>query len=389
MPRDFRLLCVATFVSAFGSWLLVVALPYQVFRLTGSVTATGLMLVAESAPPLVVGPLAGLLVDRWDPVRVIVVGDAIAAIAVAGLLFGLPWLYLAVVVENVAIVFVRPAVRAMIPAIVGTGPELVRANAFIAFNGGIVRLLGPPLGALLLAWVGLPIVVWLDVLSYAAAAGLIAVIGSRPAAASGSSELWAGLVLTWQTLRSLLMVNTVFFAANGAFAALLIPMLTKRFGRPGLVSMFFLVFGMGYLIGGPVAARLVRRYRAGPMLRLALVGTGVSFLVLARAPGLFMALPIGLFGSLLLVSIETLVQRGSPEALRGRVGATFFSSDALALLVGSIVASWAGTAILPYAAAVIIGCAFCVTGTDSPPRSKGQPRSGLLSRVLARYRPRP
>jgi MFS family permease len=389
MPRDFRLLCAATFVSAFGSWLLVVALPYQVFRLTGSVTATGLMLVAESAPPLLVGPIAGLLVDRWDRVRVIFVGDVVAAVAVAGLLFGLPWLYLAVVVENVAVVFVRPAVRAMVPAIVGTGPELVRANASIAFNSGVVRLLGPLLGALLLAWFGLPIVVWLDVMSYAAAAGLVAGTGSRPAVASGSSELWAGLVLTWRTLRRLLMVNTVFFAANGAFAALLIPMLTERFGRPAVVSVFFLVFGAGYLVGGPVAARLVRRYRAGPMLRLALAGTGVSFLVLAQAPGLFMALPIGLFGSLLLVSIETLVQRGSPEALRGRVGATFFSSDALALLVGSIVASWAGTAVLPYAAAVIIGCAFCVADTDSPPRSQRRTGSGPLSRLLARHRPRP
>ena len=388
MPRDFRLLCLATFVSAFGSWLLVVALPYQVFRLTGSVTATGLMLVAESVPPLVVGPIAGLLVDRWDRGRVIVVGDAVAAVAVVGFLLGLPWLYLAVVMENVAVVFVRPAVRAMVPAIMGTGPKLVRANALIALNGGIVRLLGPPLGALLLAWLGLPVVVWLDVTSYVVAAGLIAVTRSRPVVASGPFELWAGLVSTWRTLRWLLMVNTVFFAANGAFAALLIPVLAARFGRASLVSVFFLAFGMGYLVGAPIAARLVRRYQAGPMLRLALAGTGFCFLVLACAPDLFVALPIGLFGSLLLVSIETLVQRGSPEALRGRVGTTFFASDALALLVGSIVASWAGTAVLPYAAVVIIGCAFCVAGTTSAPRSGSRPRPRLLSHMLPRRRSR-
>jgi MFS family permease len=374
MPRDFRLLCLATFVSAFGSWLLVVALPYQVFRLTGSVTATGLMLVAESVPPLVVGPVAGLLVDRWDRRRVIVVADAFAAVAVVGFLLGLPWLYLAVVVENVAVVFVRPAVRAMVPAIVGTGPELVRANALIALNGGIVRLLGPPLGALLLAWLGLPVLVWLDVLSYVVAAGLIAVTPSRPVVASGSFELWAGVVSTWRTLRWLLMVNTVFFAANGAFVALLIPVLTARFGRASLVSVFFLAFGMGYLVGAPISARLVRRYRAGPMLRLALAGTGFCFLVLACAPDLFVALPIGLLGSLLLVSIETLVQRGSPEALRGRVGTTFFASDALALLVGSIVASWAGTSVLPYAAVVIMLCACCVADTTGAPRPGSRPR---------------
>lgn len=388
MPRDFRLLYLATFVSALGSWLLVVALPYQVFRLTGSVTATGLMLVAESVPPLVLGPIAGLLVDRWDRARVIVVGDAVAAVAVAGFLLGLPWLYLAVVVENVAVVFVRPAVRAMVPAMVGTGPKLVRANAFVALNGGIVRLLGPPLGAMLLAWRGLPAVVWLDVMSYVVAAVLIAVTRSRPVPASSSFELWAGLVSTWRTLRWLLMVNTVFFAANGAFAALLIPVLTARFGRASLISVFFLAFGMGYLVGAPIAGRLVRRYQAGPMLRLALVGTGFCFLVLAWTPDLFVALPIGLFGSMLLVSIETLVQRGSPEALRGRVGTTFFASDALALLVGSMVASWAGTAVLPYAAMVIIGCAFCVASTTGAPRSGSRSRP-RLSHVLPRCRSRP
>jgi MFS family permease len=382
MPRDFRLLCLANFVSAFGSWLLVVALPYQVFRLTGSVTATGLMLAAESVPPLVVGPIAGLVVDRWDRGWVIVVGDAVAAVAVVGFLLGLPWLYLAVVVENVAVVFVRSAMRAMVPAIVGTGPKLVRANALIALNGGIVRLLGPPLGALLLAWFGLPVVVWLDVMSYAVAAGLMAVTRSPPVAASGSVELWAGFVSTWRTLRWLLMVNTVFFAANGAFAALLIPVLTARFGQASLVSVFFLAFGMGYLVGAPVAARLVRRYQAGPMLRLALVGTGLCFLVLALAPDLFVSLPIGLFGSLLLVSIETLIQRGSPESLRGRVGTTFFASDALALLVGSIVASWAGTAVLPYAAVVIIGCAFCVASTNG-----GSQRRSVRALIRLRRRP--
>lgn len=386
MPRDFRLLCVANLVSALGSWLLVVALPFQVFRLTGSVAATGLTLVAESVPPLVVGPVAGLLVDRWDRRRVLIAGDVVAAVAVGGLLLGLPWLYVALVVENVAVVFVRPAMRAMVPAVVGTGPKLVRANAMIALNGGIVRLLGPPAGAVLLAWLGLPVVVWLDVASYAVAAALVACVHARPAVASRAFELWAGFALTWRTLRWLLLANTVFWTANGAFTALLIPVLTARFGRPAVVSVFFVALGVGYLVGAPVAARLVRRCRAGPLLRWALVGTGASFLVLAWAPDLFVSMPIGLFGSLLLVSIETLIQRGSPAELRGRVGATFFASDALALLVGSTVASVGGTAVLPYAAVVVIGCALGVASTASPPRSGSRPRPALLSRVLPRRR---
>lgn len=353
MPRDFHSVYVANLISNLGSWLLVVALPYHVFRVSGSITATGLTLAAESLPALAVGPFAGRLVDRWDRRLVMIVSNLVCAGAVLGLLAGLPWLYLAVIAENVGLVFFRPAARAMLPAIVGTGPTLVRANSRIAFNNGLVRLLGPPLGAVL----GMPLVVWFDVGSYAVSAVLITLITSRPVTASGDRGF--GLRYTWRKLRRLLLVNTVFFTANGVYTALLIPFMTRRFGQhPADIGVFFSALGVGYLFGAPIAGRLLKRYPSGPLLRVAQLGIGACFLLLAHSPTVVVAIVagglIGMPGSLLLVTIETTIQRSSPEELRGRIGATFFASDALALLLGSIIAALAGPSILTLAAGVIL-----------------------------------
>jgi len=168
---DFRFLLAGNLISNLGSGLLVVALPYQVFRLTGSTAATGLTLAAESLPALLVGPVAGVFVDRWDRRRLMITADLLRAVAVAGFLLAdrpdrLVWLYVALIAENLGTVFFRPAARALVPKVVGTGPELVSANSLLAVNNGIVRLVGPPLGAVLLSLFGLPWLVLLDVASY-------------------------------------------------------------------------------------------------------------------------------------------------------------------------------------------------------------------------------
>ena len=381
MPRDFRFLYIGNLVSNLGSTLLIVALPYQVFRTTGSVAATGLTLAAESVPALVVGPVAGMLVDRWDRRRVMIVNDVLRAGVVVGLLAHPPWLYLALIAENLGAVFFRPAARALLPAVVGTGPSLVRANSYIALNNGIVRLVGPPLGAVLLAWLGLPFVVLVDLASYLVSAVMITMISSYPIAAGKRVELWDGLRFTFgdRVLRRMLLVNTVFFTANAVFTALLIPFMTIRFGNhPADVGVLLSALGVGYLIGAPLAGRLVNRYRAGPLIVFAQAGIGVCFLALANAPTVLVAVAagglIGLPGSLLLVTIETTIQRASPNELRGSVGATFFASDALAALAGAVIGAVLGTSVLTASAIVVLLISILgAPSTANRPRSDCPP----------------
>ncbi|MEU5693180.1 MFS transporter [Actinosynnema sp. NPDC020468] len=169
--KDFRLLWGARSISQLGSWLLVVAVPAQVLALTHSLLATGYALAAEFLPPVLLGPIAGVLVDRWDRRRVMIAADLLRAVAVLALL---PvreprhlWLvYVALVVESVGTLAFRPAAQAHVPAVVGTGRLLGSANALNSLTDGAVRLIGGPLGGVLFATAGFHTVVWLDAATY-------------------------------------------------------------------------------------------------------------------------------------------------------------------------------------------------------------------------------
>src|SRR5215470_12339526 len=177
--RDFRLLWAGDLVSDLGSWLLVLAVPAHVFLVTGSLRATGLTLAAEYLPVLVLGPVAGVIADRCDRRRLIIGASLACAAAVTLMLAGLSpgryWvLYAALIAENISIVLCAPAWQARIPAIVGTGPLLSSAGALNAASSGIVRLIGGPLGGVLLAVAGIRWLICADAASYLVGAGAVA-----------------------------------------------------------------------------------------------------------------------------------------------------------------------------------------------------------------------
>src|SRR5579862_4848932 len=182
--RDFRLLWTGSLVSSLGSWLLVLALPAHVFLVTGSLRATGLILAAQYLPALALGPLAGVLTDRWDRRRLMIATSVFRAGSVATMLLGTApsrfWvLYAALIAENAGSVLYAPAALARTPAILGTGPLLTSANALNAFADGAVRLIGGPLGGILLALLGIRWLISADALSYLISAAAIAMT-SRP-----------------------------------------------------------------------------------------------------------------------------------------------------------------------------------------------------------------
>jgi len=153
--RDFRLLWSGRLVSLPGTWLLTVAVPAYVLELTGSLLATGLTLAAEYLPLLLLGPLAGVLSDRWDRRRLMIATDLLRAVAVGPMLLvrsrDTVWtIYVALAAESVGSILFRPAAQAHVPVVVGTGPLLSSANALNAGTDATVRLIGAPLGATLM-----------------------------------------------------------------------------------------------------------------------------------------------------------------------------------------------------------------------------------------------
>ncbi len=348
--RDFRLLWTSSAISGIGSWLLIVALPVQVFALTGSAAATGLTLALESLPALVIGPWAGALLDHWNLSRAMWLADIASAAAVAAILFAdrpeRVWIiYAAVLAENIATTVFRPAARALIPAVVGKGEELAAANSLTAFSGSVIRLAAPPLGALLLAGPGIRFVLITDVVSYLLSAALIAKVNRQPAPTETQRGALHGLRYLRQSkiLRGILAGNGVFLTANAGLTALLVPLTVERLHAPGYAIGYLISgLGAGYLLGAAISSKAQTWLSVRNLLITTQVATAAAFFALVNAPGVTWAIAaaalIGVPGSILLITAETTVQRVTPAGMLARIGALFFAMDSLSVIAGALIA---------------------------------------------------
>src|SRR5437763_5648385 len=213
--RNFALLWWGGLISLAGDWVLMIGLPLQVYRMTGSTLATGTMFMAGLLPSLLLGSLAGVFVDRWDRRSTMVIVNLLLALGLLPLLavHSTAWLwvvYLVSFVEESLAQFIRPAEGALLPLLVDE-EHLLTANSLGSLSSNMARLSGPLLGGVLVALLGLSGVALVDAASFLIAAALIALIavGSKPVVSVSSptpaavaqrwtavwQEWWAGLQL--------------------------------------------------------------------------------------------------------------------------------------------------------------------------------------------------
>ena len=387
--RDFRLLWAGGLISSLGSRLLTIAIPADVLMATGSLRDAGLTLAAQYLPPLILGPVAGVFADWADRRRLMIAANLFCAAAVAAMLLGIApgryWiLYLALIAENSGTVLSAPALQARTPAIVGTGALLSSANVLTSVGGGTVRLIGGPLGGILLAAYGIRPLICADALSYVAAGGA-AFLTSRPGRAPGGGKntitrLAADLVQGARALRgqpaarALLPVTVVFLAANASLSALLIPLGIQHLGGGERTGFMLSCLGAGFLLGAPVIRALMDRVQPRDLLAASLAVTAGGYLVLFTSSSLATALPaataIGMSGSMSLVIPQTAVQRLIPNAVLGRVSAIFLTGEAAATLAGAVagpfLAQAAGLTAAAAAASLLTLCAAALARQKVP-----------------------
>src|SRR5215218_7611670 len=313
--RDFGLLWAGGLISETGDWFLLVGLPVWVFNVTGSSLITATVFLVGLLPSLVVGPLAGVLADRWDRRRTLV------AVSLAEALFLLPLLavdgpdrlwvvYLVMAVEASLGQLNDPARNALVPSLVSRD-DLVAANALIGLNSNLARLVGSPLGGILVELAGLPGLVIGDAISFLLGAALLALVrprasapsqvegprrGSVPAEADGRDELstasGGGFVREWvdglrvavgdHGLRWGLVVNGMAAVAQGVFTVLFV---TRELGGDGAqVGLLRGVQAIGGLLGGVVVVGLARRLEPGRLLGLCLVVFAMVDLAIWNGP---------------------------------------------------------------------------------------------------------
>jgi MFS family permease len=353
--RDFRLLWGGSLVSALGSWLLILAIPAHIFLSTGSLRDTGLTLAAQYLPLLILGPVAGVFTDRWDRRRVMVATNLFRAVAVAIMLLGTApgryWvLYVALIAESSGGVLYSPAAQARTPAIVGTGTLLSSANSLNAVSDGVTRLIGGPLGGVLLTLCGIKWLICADAVSYLLSAAAVFMTSRSDGERANHVTTISGVardlidgvhVLRHQPVsRALLPVTVIFAAVNTSLGAVLIPLGVQRLGGTEHTGFLLSGLGAGFLLGAPVLRAVLDRAQPRSLLTASLTATAVAFFLLFSSSSLATALPaavgIGLFGSMCQVIPLTTMQRVIPNAVLGRVSAVFLTAEAAATLAGAV-----------------------------------------------------
>ncbi|GAA3164796.1 MFS transporter [Nonomuraea salmonea] len=144
--RDYRRLLSAGLISQTGDWVISTGLAYHVYVLTGSTLSSAVMLLSARLPDVLLGSVAGVLADRWDRRRLLVVADVLLGLGLLPLLAvrepGQVWIVYAVALwTGVLSTVLFPAQKALVPQIV-PGSQLVRANALTGQSGQAARLLG-------------------------------------------------------------------------------------------------------------------------------------------------------------------------------------------------------------------------------------------------------
>jgi MFS family permease len=362
-------LAVAGLLSEVGDWMLLVSLPLFVLQLSGSALVTATVFALELVPTVVLGPLAGVLVDRLDPWRLMAgVVAAQAALLLPLLLVDSAddlWIVYAVVAaESVLGTVVEPGRAATAAALVGA-EDLMAVNGAMGVLSGVARLVGGPVGGLVLGLWGIDGVVIADAGTFVAA-GVLFLVRRTPVARSPSPRVrllhdWVegiAVVRRSPVLRRVMGVMTFMALAQGGFVVLFVLFVVRELGGSEAdVGVLRGVQAIGAIAGGALLGPLVRRCTAERMVAIALAAFGALSLVTWNAPALTTAfgLYVGLFiavgapGIAAMTGLLTLLQTHAPPDARGRVLSAFLACSggvqAAGMLVAGLVGSGAGLSI--------------------------------------------
>jgi predicted MFS family arabinose efflux permease len=336
--RDFRLIFASQQVSTLGSQLTVVAVPFEVYRITHSSLDVGLVSLGQLVPLILCSLIGGSVADAVDRRKILLVVELLQALMTVGLaLDGTrhnPALWPLFVFTALAAGlsgFDRPAYNSSIPVVVTEEADLAAAYALWQVQMQVGVVLGPSLAGLLLGATGVATVFWVDavtfVVSFAGAVLLRPLPPGEGAARPGLRSVGEGL----RFLRGrqaaqgtyLLDINAMVFGMPRAlFPALGIGVFH---GGAQAVGFLYAAPGAGALVGALTTGWVARIRRQGRAVILAVVVWGASI----AAFGLVRSLPIALVllavaGWADVVSAvfrNTILQTSIPDRLRGRLSA--------------------------------------------------------------------
>ena len=349
--RDFRLLFWAGTVFYFGAMVSYVAIPYQIYTLTGSNFAVGAIGLVELVPLVVFGLYGGALADHVDRRRLLI-WTGIAQAALTGVL--------AVNAfrddPSVWVIFVtafglaatssmqRPSREALMPRTV-RHEELPAANALTSFGMQIGVLVGPAVGGLLVAYVGIGWCFLIDICALAVASLMYVLMGSYPHRSETTPPSLAGIGqgLSYALKRrDLLGTYLVDIAAMLlAIPVVLFPALVEEvFERPELLGLLYSAETVGAIVATALSGWTSRVHHHGRAIVVAAAAYGAMIGLAGLMPsiwlvGVFLALA-GAADMISAVFRSTVWSQTIPESMRGRLAGIEMLSYSLGPLGGQV-----------------------------------------------------
>ncbi len=365
--RDFRFLWSGQIVSLLGDWFNLIASATLITQISDSGLAIGTLFVVRMLAPFAVSPIAGVVADRYDRKRTLIVSDLARAAVVLGFLFirdpsQLWLLYLLTALQLGISGFFYPARTAMLPEVVSES-ELGVANTLSSASWSAMLAIGAALGGLAAGTLGVGPAFVIDSISFLVSALLIQQVAENrkkkeipkgKSAAGAFQQYRDGLRYLYER-RPVLIITlhkacVAFFLSSGfQVAQVAIAEDVFPIGESGGITLglMFAVSGLGTGVG-PILARAFTGDQPRSLSKAILIGYlvgGAGLLVVAPLSSLEMLLAgnllRGLGGGIVWVFSTQLLLQMTPGHVQGRVFGTEFAFFTLAGAIAASLGGWA------------------------------------------------
>ncbi|MBB3156441.1 MFS family permease [Microbacterium proteolyticum] len=389
-------------VAETADWMLLVALPLFVLGVTGSPLITSIVFVLQAVLSVAAAPLAGLLIDHADPWHLMGGTAAAQAVAVLPLIFvdtvdDLWIVYLVAIVQSVLGAIIEPA-RPSVAAALVPPAHVAPVNQLLGVGSGLARLVGAPIGGLVLGLGGVDALVVATVAAYAVACAALftrapkrrdaatpppadlAIPHTMERDAAGApprttffAELGSGLAIVAadRVLRRLMMVAMLMSLAQGLFTILFVLFVQRSLGGGDTeVGILRGIQAVGALIAGLGLMGVVGRVAPWRLAAASILGFGVLTLAIWNLPALTTWFPVyvvlfalvGAPGLVAMTAMLTIVDRETPASHRGRVTSLLFAALTALQAVGTLLGGFVGSGPAFTASLQVQGALYLAAG---------------------------
>ncbi|MHB8597919.1 MAG: MFS transporter [Ktedonobacteraceae bacterium] len=363
---DFRKLWAGQTISLVGSQVTALALPVAAaLTLRASAFQMGLLGVASALPTLLFGLLAGVWVDRFRRLPLLIGADlgralllgSIPVAAFVGLL-SMGQLYIVAFLAGVLTLLFNIANMSLLPSLVER-EQLVEGNSKLELSRSGAVIVGPGVAGLLIQWITAPFAIVVDALSFLGSAAFLARIrvpeavpNKKPLSLGSDLKVGVQTIVQHPILRSFITSLAAFNFFSYMIRALYVLYVIRALGiSPAVLGLIYAVGSVGFLIGAFFASAVAQRLGTGPTI---IWGAGVSnaaYLLIVVANGSVLSIALVLIAAQFIVSFASAItainqqsmrQAVTPGEIQGRVhGATFFLASGLGT-IGALIAGILG-----------------------------------------------